>query len=213
VCFSATADVVGGVIIGAIGVDVLRHIEGRRRYAMLASLPLVLAGHQLVEALVWWGLQGDVPAGVGRWATWIYLLVAFVVLPILVPVAIMRLEPPGQRRRLIAAFAGLGTLVSGILLAAMLRGPVTATLADHYVAYSTDLHAGRLVVTLYIVATCGPLLLSGVRDIARFGVVNLAAVVVIAALTIDGFASVWCAWAAITSALFAVHLRRTGRLP
>jgi hypothetical protein len=213
VCFSATADVVGGVIIGAIGVDVLRHIEGRRRYAMLASLPLVLAGHQLVEAFVWWGLQGDVPAGVGRWATWIYLLVAFVVLPILVPVAIMRLEPPGQRRRLIAAFAGLGTLVSGILLAAMLRGPVTATLADHYVAYSTDLHAGRLVVTLYIVATCGPLLLSGVRDIARFGVVNLAAVVVIAALTIDGFASVWCAWAAITSALFAVHLRRTGRLP
>ncbi len=213
VCFSATADVVGGVVIGAIGVDVLRHIEGRRRYAVLASLPLVLAGHQLVEAFVWWGLQGDVPAHVGQWATWIYLLVAFVVLPILVPVAIMRLEPPGERRRLIAAFAGLGTLVSGILLAAMLRGPVTATLADHYIAYSTDLRAGRLVVTLYVAATCGPLLLSGVRDIARFGVVNLAAVVVIAALTIDGFASVWCAWAAITSAMFAVHLRRSGRLP
>jgi hypothetical protein len=212
-CFSATADVVGAVVIGAIGVDVLRHLEGRHRYGVLASLPLLLAGHQLVEAFVWWGLQGDVPESVGRWATWIYLIVAFVVLPILVPVAILRLEPPGRRRRLIAAFVVLGTFVSGILLAAMLRGPVTATLADHYVGYSTDLRAGRLVVALYVVATCGALLVSGVRDIARFGVVNLVAVVVIAVLTIDGFASVWCAWAAISSALFAVHVRRVGRLP
>jgi hypothetical protein len=206
-CFSAGADVVGGVVIGAIGVDVLRHVGGRRRYALLAALPLLLAAHQLVEAFVWWGLQGDVPAAIGHLATWVYLVFAFVVLPILVPVAIMVLEPEGRRRLTMVPFVVLGVVVSGLLLAAMVRGPVTATLADHYVGYSTDLHAGRLVVMLYVTATCGALILSGVRDIARFGVINLVAVVLLAQLTIDGFASLWCAWAAISSAAFAIHLR------
>lgn len=206
-CFSATADLVGGVVIGAVGVDVLRHVDRTGRHALLASLPLLLAVHQLDEAFVWWGLQGRVPAGVGEVATWVYLGIAFVVLPVLVPLAIFVLEPGVRRRATIAPFVLLGSVVAGLLLAAMLRGPVTATLAPHYIGYSTDLHAGRVVVTLYIVATCGPLVLSGVRDIARFGVVNLIAVVLLARTTIDGFASLWCAWAAVSSAALAVHLR------
>jgi hypothetical protein len=212
VCFSAGADVAGGLVIGAIGVDVLRHVGGRQRYALLASLPLLLAFHQLDEAFVWWGLQGRVPAGVGHVATWIYLTIAFVVLPVFVPLAILVLEPEGRRRRMMAPFAALGAVVSGVLLAAMVRGPVAARLGSHYVGYSTDLHAGGLVVMLYVTATCGSLILSGIPDIARFGVVNLVAVALLARLTIDGFASLWCAWAAISSAAFAIHLRY-GRRP
>lgn len=206
-CFSAAADVVGGLVIGAIGVDVLRHVDGRRRYALLAALPLSFAVHQIDEAFVWWGLQGHVPAALGHVATWIYLAFAFVVLPVFVPMAILVLEPPGRRRRTMVAFLALGAVVSGVLLAAMLRGPVVAELGTYYIAYSTDLHAGNLVVLLYVTATCGALVLSGRRDIARFGVVNLVAVVLLARLTIDGFASLWCAWAAISSAAFAIHLR------
>jgi hypothetical protein len=40
-----------------------------------------------------------------------------------------------------------------------------------------------------------------------FGLVNLVAVGLIAWLTIDGFASVWCGWAAISSAAIAIHVR------
>ena len=206
-CFSAGADVVGGIVIGATGVDVLRHIDGRRRYAALAALPLLLALHQLDEAFVWWGLQGHVPAAVGHVATWIYLTFAFVVLPVYLPVAILVLEPEGRRRLLIAPFVVLGAAVAGVLLAAMVRGPVIAQLASHYVGYTTDLHAGGAVVMLYVMATCGSLILSGIRDIARYGVVNLIAVALLALLTINGFASLWCAWAAISSAAFAIHLR------
>jgi hypothetical protein len=213
VCFSAEADVIGGVVIGAIGVDVLRHVNGRRRYALLASLPLLLALHQLDEAFVWWGLEGHVHAGVGQFATWIYLLFAFVVLPVLVPMSILVLEPSGRQQWMMVPFVALGVVVSGVLLAAMVRGPVTATLAPHYVGYSTDLHAGGFVVALYVAATCGSLIFSGVRDVARFGVINLIAAVLLAQLTIDGFTSLWCAWAAISSAAFAFHLRRDLRLP
>ena len=97
-CFSAQADVLGGVVVGAIGVDTIRHVRRRRGHVLIAALPLLLAWHQLDEAFVWWGLQGHVSAGVGRVATWLYLLFAFVVLPVYIPAAVLALEPPGRRR-------------------------------------------------------------------------------------------------------------------
>jgi hypothetical protein len=43
------------------------------------------------------------------------------------------------------------------------------------------------------------------RNVALFGVVNLVAV--IARLTVSGFASVWCGWAAVSSAAITLHCR------
>jgi hypothetical protein len=57
-CFSAGADLMGGAVLGVIGVDAVRHVSGRGDHVALASLPLLLAAHQLVEAFVWWGLDG-----------------------------------------------------------------------------------------------------------------------------------------------------------
>ena len=49
----------------------------------------------------------------------------------------------------------------------------------------------------------------GYRNVAIFGMVNLIAVIIIARLTISGFASVWCGWAAISSAAITLHCRST----
>jgi hypothetical protein len=138
---------------------------------------------------------------------WIYLLFAFVVLPVYVPAAVWSVEPPGRRRSALVPFVALGVLVSGLLLRAMLRGPVTAALGHYHLSYGIGLRSGALVVGAYVVATCGSLIFSGYRDIAIFGVVNLVAVVLLARLEIDGFASLWCGWAAITSGAIALYLR------
>ncbi len=206
-CFSPQADLVGGVVIAAIGIDVLRHVDGQRRYLPLAALPLVFAVHQLDEAVVWWGLQDHVSAAIGSVATWIYLLIAFVLLPVYVPAAVLVAEPPGRRRRIIGAFVALGVGVSAVLFAAMVTGPVTATLADWHVSYGTGIPAALWVVAAYIAATCGPLLFSGNERLAVFGLVNLVAAAAIAVIAAEGLASLWCAWAAVASAAFAVHLR------
>ena len=161
----------------------------------------------MVEAFVWWGLHGRFSAQVGHVSTWIYLLIAFVILPIYLPAAIFLLEPPGRRRHIIAAFITLGTVVSALLFAAMLRGPVTASLGHFHIAYRTGLRAGGLVVAAYVTATCGSLIFSGYRTVARFGWINLIAVAFLSWATLNGFASLWCAWAAITSGLFAVQFR------
>ena len=194
-------------MVGAIGVDACRHLRGRNTHLLLAGLPLLLGAHQLDEAFVWWGLEGQVPHAVGRVALWIYLLIAFVVVPAFVPMAVLALEPTRQRRRRMVPFVALGAAVSVVLLTAMLRGPIDATQQPYHLAYSINVSHGGLVVALYVAAACGALLFSGYRHIEVFGIVNLVAVVILAWLTIDGFTSLWCGYAALTAGAVALHMR------
>ncbi len=206
-CFSAQADVVGGLVVGAIGVDAFRHVQGRNTHLLLAGLPLLLGAHQLDEAFVWWGLEGDVPHAVGRVALWIYLVIAFVVVPVFVPVAVLALEPTRERRRRMMPFVGLGAAVSAVLLTAMLRSPIGASEQPYHLAYSINISRGGFVVVLYLIAACGALLFSGYRHVEVFGIVNLFAVALLAWLTIDGFTSLWCGYAALTAGAIALHMR------
>jgi hypothetical protein len=207
VCFSPQADLAGGLVICAIGIDAVRHVRRRRDLLMLAGIPMLLGVHQLIEALVWWWLQGHVPGGIGRAALWAYLLIAFVVLPVFVPAAVIALEPTRRRKQLMVPFVLIGAVIAVVLLAAMVRGPVSVKLAPYHLSYSIRLSGGLLVIACYVVAVCGSLLVSGYRDVAIFGLVNLVAVVIIARLTVAGFASVWCGWAALSSAAVALHCR------
>ena len=206
-CFSPQADIAGGLVITAIGVDAVRHIRQRREFIALAWLPLLLGAHQFIEAFVWLWLQGHVPRAAGQAALWAYLLIAFVVLPVLVPLAVIALEPTRRRKWMMAPFAVTGTLIATALLVAMARGPVGVKLAPYHLSYGIRIPDGFLIVALYVAAVCGPLLLSGYRNVAIFGMVNLIAVIIIARLTISGFASVWCGWAAVSSAAITVHCR------
>ncbi|HCU92296.1 MAG TPA: hypothetical protein DHU96_05970 [Actinobacteria bacterium] len=206
-CLSPQADLIGGVVITAIGVDAVRHVRQRRELIALAWIPVLLGVHQFIEALVWLWLQGHVPRGAGLPALWAYLLIAFVILPPAIPLAIIALEPTRLRKLLMVPFAVLGTVVAVALFAAMLAGPVGVRMEAYHLSYIVRLHDGFLITALYVVAVCAPLLVSGYRDVAIFGIVNLVAVIVIARLTVSGFASVWCGWAAVSSAAIALHCR------
>jgi hypothetical protein len=169
VCFSPQADVVGGLVVCAIGIDAVRHIRQRREFIALAWIPLLLGAHQFIEALVWLWLQGHVPRGIGHVALWAYLLIAFVVLPVFVPLAVIALEPTGRRKAMMAPFALTGTVIAVVLFAAMARGPVGVQLAPYHLSYSIRVPDGPLVIALYVVAVCGPLLMSGYRNVVIFG--------------------------------------------
>jgi hypothetical protein len=89
----------------------------------------------------------------------------------------------------------------------MLEAPIDAAAHSYHLSYSVQLSHGGLVVALYVVAVCGALLFSGYRHIAIFGLANLAAVALLARLTLDGFTSLWCAYAALAAAAIALHMR------
>lgn len=205
-CYSPEADLVAGMVVGAAGVDALRHVDDRRDLA-LAAVPLVLAAHQLIEAVGWWGLQDRVPEMAGTLAIGAYLIIAMGVVPALVPYAVMRTERDPTRRRLMVPLVALGAGVSMVLLFALSSGPYGATIGGRYIAYETTLPWVEAVGVAYVIAVCAPLLLSTHRRLVLFGVINIPIVLGLAALLSAGFISLWCVWAAVSSVVVTRHIR------
>jgi len=206
-CFSAEADLVAGVVVAAVGVDALRHVR-RPREVAIAGLPLLLAAHQLTEVLVWTDLQHRTPpVETGGVAVSLYALVAFVVVPALVPLAVLAVEPADDRRRLTAPFAVLGCLVAVAYAGAMAQRPVVAAIAGHHISYDTGLKPGATMAALYVVAVCVPLFASSYPRIVAFGACNAVAVALLIFMSQEELTSLWCAWAAVSSTFIAAHLR------
>jgi hypothetical protein len=210
VCFSAEADLVTGIVVGAVGVDALRHVRKPHQFA-LAATPLLLAVHEIDESFVWWGLRGQVSYPVEHAAIYVFLAIAFV-LPFWVPFAMLGVETRMHRRRWMQAFLVVGAITSVTLLIAIIQGPVGAAIDGSHIAYSADISYADILVVLYVVATCGSCLVASNRWLVLLGLANLSAVIALGWVTFTGFTSLWCAWAALTSIAIAIYLRRSGRL-
>ncbi|MDN5743609.1 MAG: hypothetical protein L0H31_00645 [Nocardioidaceae bacterium] len=209
-CFSMQADVAAGGALLPVAALALREVRHLREVPF-AALPLLFSAHQFVEAFVWAGVDGDVSSATAHTAAITYLVFALPVLPSLVPIAVLLLEPRGARLR-VAPFAVLGVVVSGYLGVALARGPVDVVPHAHALEYSVHLDAGVVWAVLYVVAVIGPSVLSGYRSIVVFGVLNLIGLSLAAVLYVSAFASVWCVFAAMTSLLVLVHLYRRRHL-
>lgn len=205
-CFSIQADLVSGVALLPVGVLSLREVRHKREIPF-AVLPLLFAIHQLIEALVWAGEKGDVSPCVQQTAAFSYVFFALPVLPTLVPLAVLMLESHGSRLR-VAPFVALGLVVSAYMLQGLIRGPLTIDVHRHALTYNLDLHNAIFWTGLYVVAVVGPSVLSGYRSIIAFGLANLVGLVVVALLYTYAFASLWCVYAALTSVLIFIHMRR-----
>lgn len=210
-CFSAQADLVVGVALLPVAAAALREVRCRRELPF-AALPALFALHQLIEAVVWLGVSGQVGPGLRSAATLAYLVFALPVLPTLLPVAVLLLEPRGARLR-VAPFLGVGAVVTTYLAYVLASAPVRVVQHPHGLEYVTGVHNGTAWAVLYVVAVIGPALMSGYPSIVAFGVLNLVGLVTVALLMVQAFDSLWCVYAALASALVATHMRRRRRLP
>jgi len=209
-CFSVTADLAVGAALVPVAAVTLREVMHWRELPF-ALLPAVFAVHQFLEAVVWAGQDGRVSAGAAHLAMIAYLFIALPLLPTLVPLAVLLLEPRGARWR-VAIFALLGAVVSSYLAVVVFAEPVAVVTHPHALEYQTGVQHPAVWAVLYIIAVIGPALLSGYRSIVAFGVVNLVGLIVVAVLYVEAFASLWCMYAAAASVLVLVHMLRRRRL-
>ena len=207
-CYSPEADLIAGLVVGAIGIDAVRHVDDRRNLA-LAAVPLVLAAHLLVEAVAWWSLEGSVSPAAGDLAVSVYLIIALGVVPVLIPYAVMRSEPDRQRQARMFPLVLLGAGVSIVLLLGMAANPHGAAIGERYLAYHTVDPAYGLTAGFYVVAVCAPFLISSQRRLVTFGVANIVVVTLLTVLLSSGLISLWCFWAAVSSVVIARHIRET----
>lgn len=208
-CLSPEVDVVAAAAISVVAVDALRH-NHHARTLPLALLPGLFAVHTLASALVWWGADGTVSSTLGDAASWFFMFIAFVLLPVYVPWAVVSIEPPGWRRDALLVLGGAGALAGLDFLLGLLGGRGEAIACDYFIDYRITGTASVSGV-LYVAATCGALLLSGQRSLFLWGVTNAVVVGVLGVLAQRGLPSLWCFWAACTSVFVAWFLRRLER--
>lgn len=206
-CFSPEADFAAGAVVAGIGAETLRHVHARRTLPV-ATLPLLFGIHQLVEGFVWLGLRGAVSPGVGDTAAEIYIVFAHGVLPALVPAGFMLLEPDRRRARRIAPLVALGLLLGAYLLWQVTAFPVVAREEARCIDYVTHTPNDLFIGILYVLATCGPALISSQQRLRRFGAISLIGVIVAAAVRFDELTSVWCVYVSLVSVLILEHFRR-----
>ncbi|ROQ72858.1 hypothetical protein EDD95_5468 [Streptomyces sp. CEV 2-1] len=190
-CWSATADLVAGTAVAAIGVACVLRTR-RTRDLPLAALPLLLGAHQIIESAVWRADGGTGPATVA-WA-----VIALPLLALWVPVGVLCAAPPNARRRLLVPLAA-GAATSAALGYSLAVRPVTAQIRGHTLGYVLDLPRPGLLIVGYLLATVGSLLLSGDRWLRWLGALAGTGAAVCAALWRLEFISTWCAFAAVCS--------------
>ncbi len=204
-CFSPEVDLAAGLVIGAIGIDALRHVEDRRDVA-IATVPVVLGAHQLIESVVWRGLEGRVPTAATEVAIAAYLVIALGIVPVLVPWAVKRTERDSRRRSMMAPFVVLGVVVAAVLVFSLADAPYGASIGGRYIAYHARVIGGGVTAGAYAVAVCAPLLLSSSSVLRVFGAFNVIAFFALSTLLVAGLISLWCVWAAVSSIVIVRYL-------
>jgi len=206
-----TADLVAGTALVPVAVMSVRQVRHRREL-LFALLPAIFATHQFLEVAVWAGLDGDVSASTAHLAMRAYLFIAWPLLPIYVPLAVMVLDPTRRGRLVAAPFVALGAVVSAYLAFVVLANPVEVIRHAHGLEYDTAVQHPMVWAVLYIIAVIGPELLSGQRSIVAFGVANLVGLGLVAVFYSREFASLWCVFAAAASVLILVHMIKLRRM-
>ena len=206
-CFSPTASFVAAGVIASIGVATLRHVR-EPRALLFASVPLLFALHQFTEGVVWLGLDGTIGPVVLHRAAFIFTLHAQGLLPGLMPAAVALMEPPGRRRTAIVGLTAVGLLVCAWDLYGLFLFP-SRTFIDHQaIAYRNPLTGNFGISLLYILATCGALLLSSHRVVRWYGALNVVGLTVVEIVREYAFASIWCFYAASLSIMIYWQFRR-----
>ena len=205
-CFSATANFVGGAGLAGVGVATLREAKHKRQL-LFAAMPLLFALHQGMEGFVWLGLDGLVSHRVEIAAGRAFVFYAQGVLPCLLPLGVLLLEPTARRRRRMWPFVLLGAVLGIYLLWGLLTFPIEVSARDHSILYFNRVTTTTLVAELYVVATCGALFFSGFRDLVLLGAANLMGLIIVMLVMRYAFTSVWCAYAAVVSSMIYFHFR------
>jgi hypothetical protein len=207
-CFSASANFIGSAVLGAIGVATLAEVKHRREL-LFAAMPCFFALHQFTEGFVWLGLDGRLPPIVTHDAAAAYILYAQGLLPFLLPLSVLLIEPTRARRRRMLDFSLLGAALTVYLLWGLIAYPLQVYAAGHGIVYTNKITTTTLVAILYVTTTCGALFFSGFRTLVLLGGLNLIGLLTVMEVRRYEFTSIWCAYAAAVSVVIFFFFRQS----
>jgi hypothetical protein len=180
-----------------------------RRELLFASLPTLFAIHQFIEGFVWLGLDGMLSSTVTHDMGAAFMLYAQGLLPFLLPLSVFLFEPNGKSRRRMVPFLVIGTLTTLYILWALAAYPTQIFVKGNSIVYINQATNNIYVAIIYVIATCGSLLFSQVKDMVVFGVANMVILLAVMEVKRYAFTSLWCAYAAIASLIILAYFWRS----
>jgi hypothetical protein len=182
-----------------------------RRELLFASLPVLFAVHQFIEGFVWLGLDGLLSPAVTHNMGAAFMLYAQGLLPFLLPLSVMLFEPTARRRRRMLPFLVIGGGTTLYILWAMTAYSLQVYVRGDSIVYINPATNNTAVAVLYVIATCGSLFFSQVKEMILFGAANLAILLIVMAVKRYAFTSLWCAYAAVASVIILAYFWRSGK--
>jgi hypothetical protein len=203
-CVSAAVNFTGSGILATVGAVTLTKVKHRREL-LFASLPILFAIHQFIEGFVWLGLDGLLSPKVTHNMGAAFMLYAQGLLPFLLPLSVLLFESDAKSRRRMQPFLVIGSLTTLYILWALTAYPTQIFVKGNSIVYINPATNNTLVAVVYVIATCGSLLFSKVKDMVIFGIANLVILLAVMAVKRYAFTSLWCAYAAVASVIILAY--------
>lgn len=200
-CFSAEASFIASGGLALIGGATLA--VARKQDKVLVAVPILFSIQQAFEGFQWLHLNRGAPS---LFAGYGFLLFALIVWPVYVPAFVWALDK--KRRSWMGGFTALGFLVALYFLYLLVTESLYIRERDACVNYAFRFPGKWFVLSAYLVAVMGPLLISSRKIFRRFGVAIAGMSVVAWWMYKVNFLSVWCFFAAAVSSMFFLYVQR-----
>lgn len=207
-CFSAGASFAGGVIISAIGVATIREVH-KPSQLVFACIPVFFGLQQIVEGCLWLTLPNIDYLNIQKITTYLFLILAQVLWPTLIPVSVLLMEESGKRKRLMRIFLALGLTLSMYYGFCLIFFSVTPEITGYHILYTTtfpDLSSIPAFI-VYLIVTITPLLISSIKRTHLMAILMFFSCLITAIFFTQYLISVWCFFAALISGVIFWILR------
>lgn len=202
-CFSATASFAAGGALSATGVFTIKQVKVKNELPF-ASIPFLFGIQQTIEGVIW--VSFGLPA-LNTVMAYAYLVFAYALWPVLIPMAVLLVEPNPIRKNILRIFSYIGFAMGIYLLYFIFTNPSKAHIVNQSIAYDYRHLDNLLPLIPYIVVTCGSGLVSSSKIINIFAISVLIAFFGAYWFYNITFISVWCFFAAILSVIIYWYFR------
>lgn len=203
-CFSAEASFSAAAVLGAAGYFTAKKAT-HRHLLMLAFIPLLLAIQQFSEGVLWLTLGNETPLYtiIAGFAKISFLIFAFLVWPIWIPLALIKAESESWRKKVLFFLLAAGVLFDLTTLYYLITNWSLAgtpvKIVQHSIHYIMPVGEFSIATILYLASTVFAPLVSSLYWIWIFGIANLIGFTIADYFYNVTFISVWCFFAAWVS--------------
>lgn len=211
-CFSPEASFAGSAIITAIGIATVTSVH-KPSQLVFASIPLFFGLQQFSEGILWLTLPRPEYITLQKIDTYIFLIMAQVVWPSMIPLSVLLMEKMKKKRIIIGILLVMGLSVSLYYTYCLIFLNVNPQIMGYHIQYRNDFprSMANWVFAVYLIASITPLFVSSIKRTHLLGILMFFSCLITAIFFRQYLTSVWCFFAALISGVIYWILRDSKR--